>query len=164
MQIRHRSQSSVRQCKRLISVLCGLMLQGCTADMPALRQAIAEVATRPESARIKLRPFAEQGNETAIAQICIAYGRSMDYRVRGDEREQAFGWCLHAATAGDTEAQYHLGNFFAWGVGTEKNSDQARHWYAEAAAHGHNAAEDAQRVLEGKPPICRNWLTGCRLF
>lgn len=149
---------------KLISALYVMLLQSCGTNDPALRQAIAEVSTQPESARVKLRPFAEQGNEAAIAQICIAYGRSMDYRVRTEEREQAFGWCLHAATAGHTEAQYHLGNFYAWGVGTAKDNDQALRWYAEAAGHGHVAAEDAQRVLEGRPPICRNRLTGCRLF
>lgn len=122
---------------RLVSALfAALLLSGCSATDPVLRQAIAEVAKQPNSARIKLRPFAEKGDETAIAQICIAYGRSMDSRVRSPEREQAFAWCQHAAAAGNTEAQYHLGNFYAWGIGTLEDRALALRWYREAASHG----------------------------
>lgn len=153
------------QMKRQLLAICAvLMLSGCGVSDPALRQGIAAVDRRPELARVQLRPFAEQGNDAAIAPICIAYGRSMDSRVRSPEREQAFAWCQHAAAAGNTEAQYHLGNFYAWGIGTAENRELALHWYSEAARHGHNAAEDAKRGLEGKSAVCRNLITGCRLF
>lgn len=131
---------------------------------PALRQAIAEAEVRPSSGRIKLRPFAEQDNAAAIASICIAYGRSIDTEVRGAERKQAFAWCQHAAAEGNIEAQYYLGRFYHWGIGTPENRTLALQWYTTAASRGHIEAEDAQRGLEGKPSICRNWITGCRMF
>jgi TPR repeat protein len=140
------------------------MLLACAATDPALQQGIADVSARPERARVALRPFAEQGNEAAITHICIAHGRSMDSQVRSPEREQAFAWCEHAANAGNVEAQYHLGNFYAWGVGTAENRALALRWYTEAAGHGHARAEDAKRGLEGKSAICRNPITNCKLF
>ena len=152
--------------KSTLAVVAALLLAGCTATDPALRQAISEVSTRPSAARVTLRPFAEQGNEAAIAQICIAYGRSMDSEVRDAERVQAFAWCQHAATAvaADANAQYFLGRFYAWGIGTTENRDLALRWYTEAASRGHAEAEDAKRGLEGKPPVCKNWITNCRMF
>lgn len=148
-----------------ISALCAtLTLLACAPTDPLLRQAVEEVQKRPGSARIKLRPFAVQGNATAITQICIAYGRSLSSDDGVQERENAFAWCSQAAISGHAEAQYHLGNFYAWGIGTPEDRDLALRWYAQAASHGHAAAEDAQRGLEGKSAVCRNLITGCRLF
>lgn len=154
--------------KRALGRLCAAalagMLSACAAGDPALRQAIAEVPERPESARVKLRPLAEQGNETAIGQICIACGRSMDYRVRDPEREQAFAWCKHAAGKGNVEAQYQLGMFFKMGIGTPEDRVAALQWYRQSANHGHAEAENEARGLEGKPRICKNFITNCRMF
>ena len=122
------------------------------------------MASNPERARVTLRPLAERGNEVAIAQICNAYGRSMDYRVRTVERARAYAWCEHAARAGDTQAQYVLGTFYASGIGVVENRDQALAWYQQAASHGHREASDAVRALQGLPPECRNWITNCKLF
>jgi len=150
--------------QRAMLAAIALALLACAAADPALRQAIAEVADRPESARIKLRPFAEQGNEAAITHICIAYGRGMDYRVRDAERAQAFAWCAHAARAGHVDAQYHLGMFYKSGIGTAEDKVAALQWYRQAAAHGHEEAENEARGLEGRPRVCKNWITQCRMF
>ena len=136
----------------------------CFARDPALQAGIAQVQQQPEKARVTLRPLAEQGNEAAIAHICNAYGRSIDSEVGTVEREQAFGWCEHAAQAGDVQAQYVLGTFYASGIGVEADRVQALAWYRQAAGHGHREAVDAVRGMEGKPPVCRNWITNCRLF
>lgn len=153
-----------RSLLSMMALTAACLLPACAASDPALRQAIADVAERPESARIKLRPFAEQGVETAIAQICIAYGRSMDYRVRDPEREQAFAWCRHAAGAGNVEAQYHLGMFYKMGIGTPEDRVAALQWYRQSASHGHEEAENEARGLEGKSRLCKNLITHCRMF
>ena len=144
--------------------VAALVLAGCAAPDPQLRQALSEVSRQPESARVKLRPFAEQGNEVAIAQICVAYGTSIDSRVRGREREQAFAWCRHAANAGHVEAQYHLGMFYKSGIGTPEDRTEALRWYKVAAERGHEAAENEARGLQGMARVCRNAITGCRMF
>lgn len=150
--------------ERFLSLLLALALSGCGAADPVLKQAIHDVAERPEAARIKLRPYAEQGNPTAIAQVCVAYGRSMDYKVRGDERAQAFEWCKQAANGGSIEAQYHLGMFYKSGIGTMEDRSAALHWFTRAASHRHVEAENEARGLEGKSRLCRNLITNCRMF
>lgn len=147
-----------------VAISMVLSCVACTVTDPVLRQAIAEAAHDPDRGRVKLKPFAERGDPTAIAAICVAYGRSLDSEVRQAERLQAFAWCRQAAQNGDETSQFHLGNFYAWGIGVDKDRSEALHWYREAASHGHVAADDAARALEGKPAICRNPITGCRLM
>lgn len=149
---------------RAFALSFALTLSGCGASDPVLKQAIHDVAERPEAARGKLRPYAEQGNPTAIAQICIAYGRSMDGNVRSAERAQAFEWCKQAASGANIEAQYYLGMFYKSGIGTLEDRVAALHWFKEAASQRHVEAENEARGLEGKPRVCRNFITNCRMF
>lgn len=144
--------------------LVALVLTGCAATDPELENAMQDIAQRPEVARIKLRPSAEQGNPNAIAQICIAYGRSMDSQVRSAERAQAFGWCKQAAMRGHIESQYHLGIFYKSGIGAEQDRVAALQWFRQAASRGHDEAENEARGLEGKPRLCKNFITNCRMF
>ena len=137
---------------------------GCATSDPALDAALADVKQHPERARVALRPFALQGTELAIAQICKAYGSSLDSEVRQPEREQAFAWCAHAARAGDVQSQYVLGSFYASGIGVELDRALALNWYLQAAGHGHREATDAARGLQGLPALCRNWITNCKMF
>ena len=141
-----------------------ISLSACAVSDPVLRQAIAEVASHPETARVKLRPFAQRGDEAAFGPICVAYGRSIDSTVGPRERAEALAWCRHAAAAGGVEAQYHLGMFYKSGIGTAVDRTAALQWYLKAAGQGHQAAEDEARALQGKPAICRNWITHCRLM
>jgi TPR repeat protein len=156
--------SLISRALAALTALAGTALAACGTADPALRQGLAEMERHPGQARVTLRPLAERGDEAAITQICIAYGRSMDYQVRPKEREQAFAWCRHAGPAGNAEAQFTLGRFYAWGIGTPEDPVEALHWYRRAALQGHEEAEDAARGMEGKPKICRNFITGCRLF
>lgn len=149
---------------RAPALVLAMLLLGCGATDPVLKQAIQDVVERPEAARIKLRPYAEQGNPTAIAQICIAYGRSMDYKVRSAERVQAFGWCKQAASGANIEAQYYLGMFYKSGIGTLEDRVAALYWFKEAASQRHVEAENEARGLEGKPRVCKNFITNCRMF
>lgn len=137
---------------------------GCATSDPALDAAVADVKQHPGRARVALRPFAAQGNELAIAQICAAYGSSLDSEVGQPEREQAFAWCAHAARAGDVQSQYVLGSFYASGIGVGQDRTLALNWYLQAAGHGHREATDAARGLQGLPALCRNWITNCKMF
>jgi TPR repeat protein len=139
-------------------------LWGCAATDPPLRSAIDEGKSNPSSARVKLRPFAEQGNVKAIAAICEAYGRSIDSEVRKKEREEAFGWCTQAANAGHLESQYHLALFYQQGTGVNEDRAVALRWFTVAAERGHARAEDSRRGMLGLPAICKNWITNCRMF
>jgi len=152
-----------------VALSLALSLSGCGTTDPALKRAIQNVADRPELARVQLRPFAEQGNPTAIAQICIAYGRSIGNRVQGAERAQAFAWCHQAAQDPDTDGPhidslYHLGLFYKSGIGTAEDRVAALQWFKKAASLGHKEAKNEARGLEGKPRLCTNFITNCRMF
>ena len=138
-----------------MSLALSLSLSGCGATDPALKQAIQNVADRPELARVQLRPFAEQGNPTAIA------------------RAQAFAWCQRSANDPDIAAatdgphidsRYHIGLFYKSGVGTAEDRVAALQWFKKAASHGHKETENEARGLEGKPRLCTNFITNCRMF
>jgi hypothetical protein len=165
---RHKTPSSFSM-KRLClwsALVVGIAwsVLGCASTDPALRQAISEVKQQPELARLHLRPFAQQGNQAAITQICIAYGRSLDSAVAQAERQEAFAWCAQAAAWGDAQAQYFLGRFHHSGIGTPPSRDLALHWYTQAANQGHAGAEDARRGMQGQAAVCKNPITGCKLF
>ena len=55
------------------------------------------------------------------------------------------------AVAGDADAQFALGNFYAEGNGIEQNKEIAFKWYGEAAAQGHK---------EAKPKVLGSYNTG----
>jgi TPR repeat protein len=141
-----------------------IALCGCVATDPALKSAIAEAERNPKSARNELRPFAVQGQEKAIAALCVAYGRSIDSEVRDKERREAFAWCSHAANTGVLEAQYRLARFYQSGIGVEENKALALRWFTIAGERGHSDAENARRGMLGLPAICKNWITNCKMF
>jgi Sel1 repeat len=141
-----------------------IALLGCVATDPALKSAIAEAEKNPTAARGKLRPFAQQGNERAIATLCVAYGRSIDSEVPSKERIEAFGWCSQAANAGVANAQYHLGRFYQSGIGVQEDKAQALRWFTAAAEQGHEDAETVRRATLGLPSLCKNWITNCKMF
>ena len=122
------------------------------------------MAERSAAARVKLRPYAEQGNPTAIAQICIAYGRSMDGNVRSAKRAQAFEWCKEAASGTNIEAHYHLRMFYKSSIGTLEDRIASLNWFKAAASHRHVEAENEARRPKGKMKLCRNLITNCRKF
>ena len=57
---------------------------------------------------------------------------------------QAFAHFRYAAEHGDMIGQYQLGYCYQHGLGVKADLFQARHWYSEAAAQGH---EESQRLV-----------------
>jgi TPR repeat protein len=137
---------------------------GCVATDPALKAAIADAEKNPRGARDKLRPFAQQGDQRAVAAICVAYAQSMDSEVPTAERIEAFGWCSQAAKAGVTNAQYRLGRFYQSGIGVQADKEQALRWFTAAAEQGHKDAETVRRAMLGLPSNCNDWINLCKLF
>ncbi|MBK7746587.1 MAG: SEL1-like repeat protein [Candidatus Obscuribacter sp.] len=58
----------------------------------------------------------------------------------GKDLEEAFNWCLKAASQGLTEAQVQLGDYFKLGIGTEVEPAKSAYWYKKAALSGHAGA------------------------
>jgi TPR repeat protein len=49
-------------------------------------------------------------------------GVSQDY-------QQAMDWSIKAASAGNAEAQYNIGDLYYHGLGVPEDYEQARNWY-----------------------------------
>ena len=72
----------------------------------------------------------------ARAQYNIACALDRDQRF-----EEAFRYYCLAAEQNFTRAEFNLGYCYAHGEGTEVDVAKARHWYARAAAKGHEGAQ-----------------------
>lgn len=88
---------------------------------------------------------AKAGDPEAQTRLALAYFHGQG--VREDE-DAAFEWMRKAAMQGHAPAQYHLGNFYAFGYGPridhEERDRMAARWYFEAAQQG---VADAEYVL-----------------
>ena len=74
----------------------------------------------------------------------LAHGQWMYSFWSGLSDEEAFGYVSRAAAAGLTIAEGRLGAFYLAGKGVETDYDEARRWFARAAAKG---SEDAKQSL-----------------
>lgn len=54
---------------------------------------------------------------------------------------EAFDWCYRAARFGDSNSQTLLGELYYLGLGGEKDSKEASHWFEKAAGQGHAHAQ-----------------------
>jgi TPR repeat protein len=59
------------------------------------------------------------------------------YEEGGDFRN-AFRFLTLAAQLGHIGSQLNLGNYYAWGKGTRRNSRKAAYWYKKAYRNGHS--------------------------
>ncbi|KAF1080531.1 MAG: hypothetical protein GQF41_2941 [Candidatus Rifleibacterium amylolyticum] len=68
--------------------------------------------------------------------------------LRNGEYQIASKIMMELARAGDTRAQYHLGEFYLMGTGVEQSNDKAKYWFRKAAAHGSLPARNKLADLE----------------
>ena len=80
---------------------------------------------------------AEQGNAFAMYRLAHIH-----YHGRGVAKNErrAFEWMHRSARARHTDAQYNVGVYFVWGIGTPVDRELGRHWLEMAAAQGDEAA------------------------
>jgi hypothetical protein len=65
----------------------------------------------------------------------------------GPDYVEAAKWYRRAAERGDGDAQWALGDFYTQGQGVTRDVDEARRWYAAAAAQGYKGAKEALERL-----------------
>jgi uncharacterized protein len=152
--------------KRIASALTlTLCLVGARAD--ALQDAQAAVLRKdyPAAARL-LEPLARHGN--AVAQLRLAL---LHYHGHGvpEDNVLALQWFERAARQGLPDAQYHLGNMYAYGLARlPADADPSRlaaQWYFEAARQGHAEAQYSLGILfltgsgvEQSPAEATRWI------
>ncbi|MBU1109770.1 MAG: SEL1-like repeat protein [Candidatus Riflebacteria bacterium] len=79
--------------------------------------------------------------------------------LRNGEYQVASKIMMELARAGDTKAQFHLGEFYLMGTGVEQSNDKAKYWFRKAAAHGSVPAKTKLEDLEA--PESQGGCLGC---
>jgi TonB family protein len=92
---------------------------------------------------------AAAGRGDAAAQYALGY--VLAHGKSPSETAEGMRWLLSAATQGHAMAQYQLGELYSIGLGVSADLQQARAWYAKAAAQGNGPARDRLRDLGGAP-------------
>jgi TPR repeat protein len=98
------------------------------------------VAKDPEAAAQWLERAALEGNPATWCRVAIAY------EELGSDAEAA-DWLAKAAEAGDSEAQYRLGQALAQGRGVDKDEAKAREWLEKSAGSGNEEAKEFLKTL-----------------
>ena len=68
--------------------------------------------------------------------------------LRNGQNQVASKIMMELARAGDSRAQFHLGEFYLMGTGVEQSNDKAKYWFRKAAAHGSLPARNKLADLE----------------
>ncbi|MDH5537918.1 MAG: sel1 repeat family protein [Rhizobacter sp.] len=101
----------------------------------------------PSAIRL-LEPLARSGN--ALAQLRLGLLHYHGHGVRESDA-QALRWFERAAGHGLAEAQFHLGNMYAYGLAEAPDDTDpqrlAAQWYFEAARQGHAEAQYSLGIL-----------------
>ena len=134
---------------RSIATSLSLLLCIACAHADALQDAVDAVQRKdyPTAVRL-LEPLARAGN--AVAQSRLAWLYYHGHGVRESDA-LALQWFERAARQGLAEAQFHLGNMYAYGLaGLPPDADPQRlaaQWYFEAARQGHAEAQYSLGIL-----------------
>jgi TPR repeat protein len=101
----------------------------------------------PAAVRL-LEPLAQAGH--AVAQLCLGLLHYHGHGVRENDA-QALKWFERAARQGLADAQFQVGNMYAYGLADPGNgadpSRIAAQWYFEAARQGHADAQYSLGIL-----------------
>ncbi len=128
-----------------------LVLSACIVPALAdpLQDGIAAVQRKDYPAAIRLlEPLARSGNP--IAQLRLGLLHYHGHGVRESD-PQALLWFERAARQGLAEAQFNLGNMYAYGLADQRGDVDpnrlAAQWYFEAARQGHAEAQYSLGIL-----------------
>lgn len=135
---------------RIASLIAAVFLVAApTAQADALQDGIAALNRKDYPTALQLlEPLARAGN--AAAQLRMGLMHYHGHGVRENDA-QALMWFDRAARQGLADAQFQLGNMYAYGLaGGDAASDPARlaaQWYFEAARQGHAEAQYSLGIL-----------------
>jgi TPR repeat protein len=152
--------------RRFIAALTlATLLTPALAD--ALQDGIAALNRKDYPVALRLlEPLARSGN--AVAQLRLGLLHYHGHGVRESDA-QAVQWFERAARQGLAEAQFHLGNMYAYGLadpgGDTDPGRLAAQWMFEAARQGHADAQYSLGIMfltgkgvEQRPDEAQRWI------
>jgi len=105
---------------------------GAPVDLNALR----DRATTDSAAFNDLSARAAAGDKLAEFYIATLYDPKIPSMNFAKDPVVAADWYRKSAEQGDSQAQFNLADFYAWGLGVGKDYVQAAFWYRKAADQG----------------------------
>lgn len=149
----------------VVAISCVLPPRLARAD--ALQDAIAAIGRKDYASAVRLlEPLARGGQAQAQVRLALLH-----YHGHGvpESNVQAQQWFERAARQGLAEAQFHLGNMYAFGLVTLPPEEDAQRlaaqWYFEAARQGHAEAQYSLGILfltgsgvVASPGEARKWI------
>tara|TARA_B100000029_G_scaffold291622_1_gene285213 strand:- start:534 stop:1616 length:1083 start_codon:yes stop_codon:yes gene_type:complete len=116
--------------KVLIPILIGLSVVGCVTvekvEVKVDEKKLVEELIKPEN----------------IGKVLGTIFSSEEDEAASEEETRQFNQTKSKAQQGDADAQFTLGENYANGHGTKKDSKESMKWYRKAADQGHNKAVD----------------------
>ena len=76
----------------------------------------------------------------------------MLYKEGPSSYRESFRYCKLAADRGYTRAEYNIAVSYKEGEGVDVDLEEARRWYARAAAKGYEKAASALAALDAQAP------------
>jgi uncharacterized protein len=133
---------------RTIAALC-LVASIIPVHADALQDGQAAIHRKDYPTAIRLlEPLARAGNPQAQLRLGLLHYHGHGVR---ENDAQALAWFEQASRQGLADAQFHLGNMYAYGLADPgPNGDPARlaaQWYFEAARQGHAEAQYSLGIL-----------------
>jgi len=86
----------------------------------------------------------------AAAALCLVTKPTLQVAEEKDPAHMSTTALLLAAPRGNVEAQYYLGLAYVNGLGIEKSTDEAIHWFQKAATNNHAPSQNALGSLLSK--------------
>ncbi len=153
--------------RRRIVIFCALSFAILGARADPLQDAGEAVLRKDYPAAVRLlEPLARGGNPQAQLRLALLYYHGHGVR---ESDAAALQWFERAARQGLADAQFHLGNMYAYGLAPlPPEADGARlaaQWYFEAARQGHADAQYSLGILfltgsgvEPSPTEATRWI------
>jgi hypothetical protein len=119
----------------VLSLLPALLLVGCETAITPAPDASYDIPA--------LKARAATGDAEAQYELGLAYSQIW-------KNEEADGWFRKAAEQNVADAQYHLGDSYANGLGVSRDDVEAYAWFSVATLQGHVAAINARQSLASR--------------
>lgn len=90
--------------------------------------------------------------------------KSEEYFIKGIKEykcrnfKESFYYLKKSALYDHNKAEYTIGLFHEFAIGTERNFKLAKHWYSKSKEHGNKEAKDALQRIEKKENSIFYWM------
>ena len=127
------------------SLLCTVLIGAPRMMRPYTDEILTSFAMESMSDE-ELEEAAENGDPNAMESLAMSYLNGTN--GHDEDPEKAFLWFLRSAEAGNEQAMFNAGLFYAKGFGTDRDMYKAAEWMKKAAGLGDEDAESCAKEFD----------------